>query len=86
MRDVLNKSLEVLVWITTCLSIVFFCFTAITMLRLSPLGPDTTTIIAAFLTVVFGITASLVFAGICFQIMDIRTFSKHSAISLKSRR
>ncbi|NOD77903.1 MULTISPECIES: hypothetical protein [unclassified Ruegeria] len=86
MRDVLSKSLEVLVWITAGLSIVFFCFTAIAMLRLSPFGPDTATIIAAFLTVVFGITSSLVFAGICFQIMDIRTFTKHSAISLKNRR
>ena len=86
MREVLNKSLEVLVWITTAISIIFFCFAAVSMLRLPPLGPDTMTIIAAFLTVVFGIASSLVFAGICFQIMDIRTFSKHSAISLKSRR
>ena len=86
MRDILNKSLEVLVWITIGLTIVFSCFIVVTILRLSPLGLDTTTIISAFLTVMLGITSSLVFAGICFQIVDIRTFTKYTATSMKNWR
>ncbi len=86
MRDVLSKSLEVLVWIAAGFFILFFCIAAIAMLQIPPFGPDFRTIIGAFLTVVFGITWSLVFAGICFQIMDIRNFTKHAAISLKNQR
>lgn len=49
-------------------------------------GSDFVIILGGFLTIVFGVTMSFVFAGICFQIMDIRNFTKHAALSLKKNR
>jgi len=39
--------------------------------------------LAGFLFIVFGVTMSFLVAGICFQIMDIRSFTKFMAINHK---
>lgn len=85
MRDTLNKSLEALIWVATTFLIIMACYTGAMIIRFGGQMPGsaTETIIGGFLTIIFGVTMSFVFAGICFQIMDIRTFTKHTAIGLK---
>ncbi|WP_456385721.1 hypothetical protein [Profundibacter sp.] len=85
MRDTLNKSLEALIWVATTFFIIISCYIGAMIIRVGGAGEifATETIIGGFLTIIFGTTMSFVFAGICFQIMDIRTFTKHTAIGLK---
>jgi len=85
MRDTLNKSLEVLIWITTGFFILIACYVGAMTIRYGGTipGQQTFAIIGGFLTIIFGVTSSFVFAGICFQIMDIRNFTKHMALSIK---
>lgn len=87
MRDLLNKSLEGLVWICSVFFIFSSCYVGAMIIRYAPTnGDDFNVILGGFLTIVFGVTMSFVFAGICFQIMDIRNFTKHAAMSLKRGR
>lgn len=85
MRDVLNKSLEMLIWVATTFFIIFSCYSGAVQIQAASLteignfGP----IFGGFLTIIFGVSMSFVFAGISFQIMDIRTFTKHAAMELK---
>lgn len=86
MRNTLNKALEGLVWTATVFFIFSSCYTGAMIIRYSGRGfgdSDFSIILGGFLTIVFGVTMSFVFAGICFQIMDIRNFTKHAALSLK---
>ncbi len=84
MRDTLNKSLEGLVWVATGFLIVLSCYLGGVFIRVSgELNLDMIYVFGGLLFIVFGITMSFVFAGLCFQIMDIRNFAKHSAIGLK---
>ncbi|MCR9068742.1 MAG: hypothetical protein NXH79_07830 [Rhodobacteraceae bacterium] len=84
MRDTLNKSLELLIWIATGFLIVLSVYGGAVFIRFATeFNADLSVIFGGFLFIVFGITMSFVFAGICFQIMDIRTFTKHTALSLK---
>lgn len=85
MRDVLNKSLEMLIWVATGFLVITSCYTGAMIIRFggSLGGGATEAIMAGFLTIIFGVSISFVFAGIAFQIMDIRTFTKHAAIELK---
>lgn len=84
MRDLLNKSLEGLIWVSTVFFIFSSCYVGAMIIRYVP---DTdgafSVILGGFLTIIFGVTMSFVFAGICFQIMDIRNFTKHAALSLR---
>ncbi|MGP3698192.1 hypothetical protein [Rhodobacter sp. NSM] len=82
MRDFLNKSLAVLIWIATGFNVAMSCYQGAMIIRQAP--PDesnSSVILYGFLVILFGVTLSLVFAGICFQIMDIRTFTKHVALN-----
>jgi hypothetical protein len=84
MRDLLNRSLEALIWIATGFFVVNSCFLGAKIIQLgNQIGGG---IVEGFLFIVFGVTMSFVFAGICFQIMDIRTFTKHTAMAMKQRR
>jgi hypothetical protein len=85
MRDILNKSLEMLTWIATGFLVISSCYTGAMIIRFggSIQGGGTEAVIAGFLTIIFGVTMSFVFAGVVFQIMDIRTFTKHAALQLK---
>ncbi|MEO1550400.1 MAG: hypothetical protein AAFR93_08205 [Pseudomonadota bacterium] len=83
MRDMLAKSLEVLIWLATAFFIIMSCYTGAMIIRFSGDGSLIEVVLGGFLTIVFGVTMSFVFAGICFQIMDIRMFTKHMAMSLK---
>lgn len=86
MRDTLNKSLEVLIWIATTLMVVAACYLGAMVIRLSGVQgvPEPGWVMVfGFLMIIFGVTMSFVFAGICFQIMDIRTFTKHAAFALR---
>lgn len=90
MRDILNKSLEVLVWIATTLMVVGACFLGAMVIRLSGV-PEVSAafgsawlMIFGFLLIIFGVTLSFVFAGVCFLIMDIRSFTKHTAFALRT--
>lgn len=89
MRDSLNKSLEVLIWIGTTLMIIASCFFGAMVIRLSGIPgiegafDPTWLMISGFLVIVFGVTMSFVFAGLCFQLMDIRSFTKHTAFALR---
>ena len=86
MRDLLNKSLETLIWIAAGFLIVLSCYLGAMFIRATgSFGNDMWFILGGFLFIFFGITMSLVFAGICFQILDIRAFTKHSALALRSR-
>ncbi|MCE6951778.1 hypothetical protein LAZ40_14150 [Cereibacter sphaeroides] len=83
MRDLLNKSLSILIWIATGFNVALSCYTGAMIIRHSPkyaVG-DSTVILYGFLFILFSVTLSFVFAGICFQIMDIRTFTKHVALN-----
>lgn len=80
MRDILNKSLEMLIWIATAFYVILSCYTGALVIRNAT---ETLTIVNGFLVIIFGVTMSFVFAGICFQIMDIRDFTKHTALSMK---
>ncbi|MEM6464996.1 MAG: hypothetical protein AAF679_00635 [Pseudomonadota bacterium] len=82
MRDMLAKSLEVLIWLATAFFIITSCYSGAMIIRYTGSG-SVTDVLGGFLTIVFGVTMSFVFAGICFQIMDIRMFTKHMAMSLK---
>jgi hypothetical protein len=89
MREQLNKALETLVWISTVFFICSSCYAGAMIIRYTGMfgdGSNVTGIIGGFLTIVFGVTMSFVFAGICFQIMDIRRFTKHAALSLQKGR
>jgi len=85
MREILNKSLEMLIWVATTFFIIMACYTGAMIIRFGGQvsGSATETIIGGFLTIIFGITMSFVFAGLSFQIMDIRSFTKHTALGLK---
>lgn len=87
MRDTLNKSLEMLVWVATGFFIIMTCYLGALIIRFGGWEErdivPTEVILGGFLFIVFGVTMSFVFAGICFQIMDIREFTKHAALSLK---
>lgn len=90
MRDTLNKSLEMLVWVATGFFVIMSCYTGALIIRFagsSQLTPSVPAeaVIGGFLYIIFGVTLSFVFAGICFQIMDIRDFTKHAALSLKRK-
>lgn len=90
MRDMLNKSLETLVWIATTLMIIASCYLGAMVIRVSGIpeltGPGNAgwVMISGFLMIIFGVTMSFVFAGVCFQIMDIRAFTKHAAFALRA--
>lgn len=89
MRDTLNKSLEILIWIGTTLMIIASCFGGAMVIRASgvpgiaALFDPTWMMIFGFLMIIFGVTMSFVFAGVCFQLMDIRMFAKHTAFALR---
>lgn len=87
MREQLNKALETLVWIATVFFICCSCYVGAMIIRYTGMipgaGGNMSGILGGFLTIVFGVTMSFVFAGICFQIMDIRKFTKHAALSLQ---
>lgn len=88
MRDTLNKSLEMLIWVATGFFVIMSCYTGALIIRFGgnsqfATSVPTEVIIGGFLYIIFGVTLSFVFAGICFQIMDIRDFTKHAALSLK---
>jgi hypothetical protein len=88
MRDTLNKSLEMLIWVATGFFIIVTCYIGALIIRYGDFGSLRTdlpigVILGGFLFIIFGVTMSFVFAGICFQIMDIREFTKHAALSLK---
>lgn len=91
MRDALNKSLETLIWIATILMIIASCYLGAMVIRASgtvgiiQAANEGWVMIAGFLLIIFGVTMSFVFAGLCFQIMDIRTFTKHSAFALRTQ-
>lgn len=80
MRDLLNQSLGALVWVATVFFILVACYSGAMIIRY---GVETWAIVGGFLCIIFGVTMSFVFAGMCFQIMDIRNFTKHAALSLK---
>ncbi len=89
MREQLNNAMETLVWIATGFFIVSSLYAGAMIIQFSavfPGGGNLSGIIGGFLTIVFGVTMSFVFAGICFQIMDIRKFTKHAALSLQRGR
>lgn len=84
MRDILNKSLPVLIWIATGFLVIWSCYLGAMIIRYAgQLTNDVLPIIGGFLFIIFGITLSFVFAGLCFQILDIRSFTKHSALALR---
>lgn len=89
MRDMLNKSFEVLIWIATTLMVIGSCFSGAMVIRFSGIqGVDAVfdsgwLMIFGFLLIIFGVTMSFVFAGLAFYLMDIRTFTKHAAIALR---
>ncbi|GFE64093.1 hypothetical protein [Litoreibacter roseus] len=85
MRDTLNKSLEILIWISTGFLVLISCYSGAMIIRYGGLipGSETWAIIGGFLTIIFGVTTSFVFAGLCFQVMDIRNFTKHMAMGIK---
>lgn len=85
MRDILNKSLEMLIWIATVFFVITSCYSGAMIIRYGGQvrGSEAESIIAGFLTIIFGVTMSFVFAGLSFQIMDIRNFTKHMALGLK---
>ncbi|GHG98436.1 hypothetical protein [Pseudodonghicola xiamenensis] len=87
MRDALNKSLEILIWIATAIMVLMSCYVGAMIIRgiASVPGTGVLEILGGILFIVFGITMSCVFAGICFQIMDIRRFTKHAAFALRGR-
>ena len=85
MRDLLNKSLAILIWTATFFFIVCSCYVGAMIIRYGAAGGVQVTI-GGFLCIVFGVTMSFVFAGICFQIMDIRTFTKYAAFNAKGGR
>ena len=86
MRDILNKSMEPLVWIITILMIIgslLFGIMIIQMGRVSVQDEGKFLVILFGLFSMFGgISFSFLFAGLCFQIVDIRRFTKHAALSL----
>ncbi len=82
MRDLLNKSLPVLIWITTGFLVIFSCYSGVMVISYSPpYMPGV--VLFGFLYIFFGVTMSFVFAGISFMIMDVRAFTKHMAINQK---
>ncbi|MFO7771324.1 hypothetical protein HAT86_02055 [Roseovarius gahaiensis] len=85
MRDMLNNAMPMLIWITTGFFILSSCFSGAMIIRYGGAiySFDIWAVIGGFLTIIFGVTMSFVFAGICFQIMDIREFTKHTAIGLR---
>jgi hypothetical protein len=85
MRDILNKSLAMLIWVATGFLVIISCYSGAVIIRIGSDIQDgfAELTVAGFLTIIFGVTMSFVFAGIAFQIMDIRTFSKHAALELK---
>lgn len=82
MRDTLNQSLEMLIWIATTFFVISSCFSGAIVIQSSGTG-SVGGMIGGFLIIIFGVSMSFVFAGISFQIMDIRTFTKHAAMELK---
>jgi hypothetical protein len=90
MRDMLNKSLEILVWIATTLMVIGSCFLGAMVIRFSGVPgienvfDSAWLMIFGFLLIIFGVTMSFVFAGLCFHLMDIRTFTKHTALALRA--
>ena len=85
MRDVLNKSLEMLIWVATSFLVISSCYTGAMIIRFggSMQGGATEAIVAGFLTIIFGVSVSFVLAGLAFQIIDIRKFTKYAAMELK---
>lgn len=89
MRDMLNRSFEVLIWICTVLMVIASCFLGAMVIRFSGVeGVDEVfdpvwLMIFGFLLIIFGVTMSFVFAATAFYLMDIRTFTKHAAIALR---
>lgn len=89
MRDLLNKSMEPLVWIIAILMIIgslLFGIMIIQMGRVSVQDEGKLVVILFGLFSMFGgISFAFLFAGLCFQIVDIRRFTKHAALSLHKR-
>lgn len=81
MRDLLNQSLESLIWTATVFFVLSSCFSGYQIISTDP--SESGLLIGGILVIIFGVTMAFVFAGICFQIMDIRAFTKHTAIGLK---
>lgn len=84
MRDMLNKSMPMLIWIATGFLVIWSCYTGAIVIRYAgQMTNDIWPIIGGFLFIIFGVTLAFVFAGICFQILDIRSFTKHAALALR---
>jgi len=104
MRDILAKSLEILIWTVTAVMVFASLYLGALTMRLNFLFnllkseaadiPDLYVVVSwipnpvvlGIIIIIFGTTSAFVFAGICFQVMDIRSFTKHAAISLKKFR
>jgi hypothetical protein len=83
MRDLLNKSLPALVWVATGFNIIVVCFVGAAIVNGAPLMGMGSAMLMGFIFIVFGVTMSFFLAGICFQIIDIRNFTKFMAINHK---
>ncbi len=83
MRNVLSQSLPTLIWVTTGLSMVISCLVGFWLMgQRIPMVNNTWIILLGVFLLVLGVALSLVFAGFCFQILDIRQFTKHAALTL----
>lgn len=83
MRDLLNKALPALVWVATGFNIIAVCFAGAGIVNTAPIWGVGSAMLTGFLFIIFGVTISFLVAGICFQIMDIRSFTKFMAINHK---
>lgn len=84
MRSLLNNSLEALIWTATIIFILTACYSGAMTIRLAGANQnDFFVVMQGFLEIIVGVTMSFVFAGLSFQLMDIRKFTKHAAMSLR---
>ncbi|MEL6508283.1 MAG: hypothetical protein AAFQ32_00700 [Pseudomonadota bacterium] len=91
LRSKLHEALQGLIWTFTGLMIFGSCYMGASFVDLGlefnkQTGGDYEISIMFWgvFIILFGICSALVFAGLSFQLMDIRRFTKHTALNLKS--
>ena len=83
MRDFINNSMPALIWITLVFMVVT-SFGSGTMIIVEGFKSNLVFLVfTGFFGMIFGLTTSFLFAGFCFQVLDIRRFTKITAQNTK---
>lgn len=82
MRELVKSHLEAIIWIWTAISIIGWVVVGLGIIDIGGRLPNGYSFLTGIAAILGGTAGTLAVAGICFQVMDMRAFAKHSAMAL----